>query len=390
MIRLADRMDCTGCSACRSACPASCISMRQDAEGFLYPEIDAGRCVSCGLCVKACPELNPVSKKSPSAVFAAWAQDGEQRAASASGGVFYALGKKVIGDGGVVCGAILDEGGVRHICTDRLPELGKMRGSKYVQSRLDDCFREIAGYLKDGRNVFFSGTPCQVAGLRSCLGEGLQEHLLTAEIVCHGVPSKTLFDRYLDDLHGKYGPFPAASFRFRRTDCWTTDLSSTIVTEEGTRSLRRRDCAFMALYQSDWVFRESCYRCKHAGTERTADLTLGDFWGLKGTGVPESTLEAGCSLILVHTGKGRSFLESVSDSLFLQERAPAEAFRSNAGLSGPSPRPRIRTDIYRRVERQGLGSLRLLVACRKAFLPAYQALHHQLHLIKKALCRKSA
>lgn len=189
MIEIKDKKDCCGCSACVQKCPKQCISLKEDNEGFLYPEVDKSMCINCGLCEKVCPVLHQGESRKPLKVYAAKNQDEEIRRQSSSGGIFTLLAEKTIQDGGVVFGARFDEHWeVKHDYTETIEGLAAFRGSKYVQSRMEDNYRKAEMFLKQGRKVLFSGTPCQVAGLKRFLRK-YYGNLLTIDMVCHGVPS---------------------------------------------------------------------------------------------------------------------------------------------------------------------------------------------------------
>ncbi len=199
MIELKRKEDCVGCWACAQRCPKECISMHEDSEGFLYPEVDASLCIDCHLCEKVCPVIHPGGERRPLASYAAVNRDERVRQSSSSGGVFTALAEKVIARGGVVFGARFDEKWeVVHGWTDSVEGLAGFRGSKYVQSRMGSCFREAESFLKSGREVLFSGTPCQVSGLRLFLRKEYAG-LLTVDFICHGVPSPGVWRNYLKE-----------------------------------------------------------------------------------------------------------------------------------------------------------------------------------------------
>ena len=210
-----DKAECCGCTACFAACPKRCITMRSDEEGFLYPEIDKEACIECGLCERVCPFDRPTyANTSAPQVYASYVKDENQQVQSSSGGLFYAVSRWVIGQGGIVYGAAFDElFRLRHTGAETLEELRPLRGSKYLQSDLRDTFREIRAHLKAGRWVYFTGTGCQVAGLKAFLQ---REHatLVTSDLVCHGTPSQQLFDWHLDYLRQKEkGEITFYSFR---------------------------------------------------------------------------------------------------------------------------------------------------------------------------------
>ena len=189
MIEIRNKRDCCGCNACVQKCPQQCIGQSEDAEGFIYPQVDKARCVGCGLCEKVCPVINQNPKSKPLKVMAGRNGNEEIRMVSSSGGAFTLLAGEIIGRGGVVFGARFDENwNVVHSYTECTDGLAAFRGSKYVQSRIGETFSQAEKFLKQGREVLFTGTPCQIAGLRRFLGKEY-DNLLAMDIVCHGVPS---------------------------------------------------------------------------------------------------------------------------------------------------------------------------------------------------------
>ena len=189
MIKITDKKDCCGCAACVQRCPKQCISLKEDGEGFLYPVVDESLCVGCGLCEKVCPIINRPEKLPVKEVLAVKNRNEEERMASSSGGVFVALAKKVIDQGGVVFGAVFDENWeVRHTYAENMDGVRPMMGSKYVQSRIGDTFRQAEKFLKEGRKVLFTGSPCQITALHNYLRKDYP-NLLSVDFLCHGVPS---------------------------------------------------------------------------------------------------------------------------------------------------------------------------------------------------------
>lgn len=199
MISIKDKKACCGCGACVQRCPKQCITLHEDSEGFLYPVADASVCINCGLCEKVCPVINQHTAHEPLQTFAAKNPNEAVRAASSSGGVFTMLAESVIKSGGVVFGAAFDQQWkVVHTCATTIEGLQKFRGSKYLQSQTNNTFREAETYLRQGRQVLYSGTPCQVAGLKKYLRKDY-DNLLTLDFICHGVPSPGVFRTYLRD-----------------------------------------------------------------------------------------------------------------------------------------------------------------------------------------------
>lgn len=197
MIKITDKSRCCGCESCRSVCPKKCISMKADKEGFLYPEVDLSQCVDCKLCEKVCPVLHPALLDRKPKVFAGINNDIKIRLQSSSGGIFTLLAEQILHKGGIVFGACFDEHwNVVHSYTDTIEGLEHFRGSKYVQSYVGDSFVQVKKFLDEGREVLFSGTPCQIAGLKNFLRKPYH-NLLTVDVVCHGVPSPKVWQSYL-------------------------------------------------------------------------------------------------------------------------------------------------------------------------------------------------
>lgn len=199
MICIKDKVDCCGCASCVQRCPKQCISLTEDTEGFLYPKVDESQCIDCGLCEKVCPLLEVEKAWPPFKVLAAKNLNEEERMCSSSGGVFFLLAGDVIHRGGVVFGAVYDadwEVVITH--AETLGAVRPMMGSKYLQARTETAFRDAERYLKQGREVLFTGSPCQIAGLRKFLRKDYP-NLLTVDFLCHGVPSPGVWRRYLNE-----------------------------------------------------------------------------------------------------------------------------------------------------------------------------------------------
>ena len=199
MINIQDKKDCCGCAACVQRCPKQCISLQEDSEGFLYPMVDASLCIDCGLCEKVCPIIHQADQRTPLGVYAAKNPDEAVRMQSSSGGVFTMLAERVLAEGGVVFGARWDERWeVVHDYVETAEGLAQFRGSKYVQSKIGRTFQQTESFLKQGRQVLFSGTPCQIAGLKNYLRKEY-DNLLAVDFICHGVPSPGVFRTYLQE-----------------------------------------------------------------------------------------------------------------------------------------------------------------------------------------------
>ena len=308
-----DEERCSGCTACVNACPMKCISMVENEDGFLYPIIDEEKCIGCNLCVRCCgisssdqPRMEPIS------TLAAVNKNYNERMRSSSGGVFSLLAKQVLSENGVVYGAAMSEDcrTVNHIRIDNLKKLHRILGSKYLQSELGEIFKQVKKDLLDGLSVLFSGTPCQINGLVLFLGEEYQ-NLYTVDVVCHGVPSKLLWQQYLDYHEKKqHSKVLDVSFRYK-TESWRKFGLKRIDDKWKEVVIPSGDDLFMRFFLNNYCLRESCYRCS-AKTFRLADISLGDFWGIEQV-APEMDDNHGTSLVLIRTDKGNSIFQKIKN-----------------------------------------------------------------------------
>lgn len=279
MLKIED-IECSGCGACFNICPHKAIDMVADAEGFLFPKINTDKCINCGLCAKVCPVLHPNYDNQKSLeCFAAMADD-KLRSGSSSGAVFPLLAQTVLEKGGYICGAAFadDKLSVEHILINKSSDLIKLKGSKYLQSNTKDCYRQIRSLLQAGRTVLFTGTPCQVAGLKGFLQKNY-ENLLCVDIICHGTPSPKVYRKYISEL-GLKGKLQEVNFRNKKYG-WGTINSVTIATSEDEYSCLAKDDIFMQVFLKNLCLRKSCGQCPFNKMPRQGDLTIGDFWGVR-------------------------------------------------------------------------------------------------------------
>lgn len=334
-----EKQKCTGCSACAAVCPKKCITMQSDSEGFLYPLIDEAQCVDCGACKAACPVLTKSEQvEATPEAFVAVGSDTEVRLSSSSGGVFTVLAEKILDEGGVVFGAAFDdEFKVVHKAVEEKSELSLLRGSKYVQSEIGDSFEEVKRYLKDGRKVLFSGTPCQVAGLKSYLKTDY-DNLICLDFICHGVPSPDLWKRYVEYCELKNGSkLKTASFR-DKTESWGS-FSMRLEFENGSVQCNNlsRDL-YLRAFLSDVALRPSCYECGFKTIGRMADITLADYWDVSKIH-PEMFDNKGTSLLLIHSEVGQKLLDAVGDRMTLKPTDLERALKSNSAAVKSAARP---------------------------------------------------
>lgn len=331
MIRITDKSKCCGCAACKNVCPKHCILMKEDIEGFLYPEVDASVCIDCGLCQQVCPILHQQEDRKPLVAYAAKNRNENIRLRSSSGGVFTLLAERVIDEGGVVFGARFDEcWNVVHDCVETKEEIAALRGSKYVQSKIGDSYLRAKQYLISGRQVLFTGTPCQISGLKKYLGKEY-DNLLTVDVVCHGVPSPKIWQMFLSETVAcakKKLSIPTSlpaeiklsdiNFRSKSTGWkkYSVALTLSVTNEEG--SLDRVSLSsvftqhpFMNAFLANFSLRPSCYACPAKSGKSESDITIADFWGIEHV-LPEWDDDKGLNLVLGFTKKGEAILNNLS------------------------------------------------------------------------------
>ena len=309
---------CCGCTACVHICPVKCITMREDGEGFLYPAVDSQRCIGCRKCDEVCPARSVENGNTETDTYICYNRDDKVRKQSSSGGVFSLLSEWVIKQNGAVFGAAF--GGdfeVCHIAAETEEELSKLRGSKYVQSRLEDAYPLAKKYLENKSMVLFSGTACQIAGLKKYLGREY-ENLYTVDVLCHGVPSLKIWRMYLDDLKNRYGAdIEKIEFRNKQNG-WKNFCMNIEFADNQRYSVLHRDDEFMQMFLGNIDLRQTCYNCRFKDLPRISDMTIGDSWGVEGY-MPDMDDDGGTSVVYVHSPKGRQMLDEIREFLNLRE-----------------------------------------------------------------------
>lgn len=330
MIKICKSEKCTGCGMCSNICPKGAISMKPGEHGFVFPQIDQEKCIDCGLCEKKCPANNPIQGGNVRGVYAAWNKNSSARNAESSGGVFSALAAEMLNIGGIVFGVAWSKEYLpEHIKVDSIKELPKLFGSKYAQSDTGIVYKQARECLESGKSVLFSGTPCQVAGLRSFLGKAYS-HLLTVDVVCHGVPSATMLDRYYDELGVKQ---KLSSVNLRHKDpYWDYEYVTMKCGKETVHHELTIKDAYYNLFNIGYSLRESCHDCQYANISRVSDITLADFWGYRAHSLKTVSYNKGTSCIIVNSEKGSEFIDKIKNAIFIEERTIDEAIRGNKCL----------------------------------------------------------
>lgn len=305
---------CSGCSACKAICPKGAIRMVSNDEGFLYHQIDKTRCIECRLCERVCPVINPYATAYPNVTcYAERTKDYALRIASSSGGIFSELAQWAFSMRGIVFGCAWERPTLVaiHAKAESEAELADMRGSKYVQSDLRNTFREVRSALQADKTVLFSGTPCQIAGLNHFLGKAY-ERLLTVEIICHGVPSPSVFEKYKSELIQCFkSPLMSISFR-NKTYSWRKCSLLSIFADNNENLEDLYSNRYIQAFLNDLCLRPSCYQCAAKGGRSHADITIADFWGIERI-CPELDDDFGTSAVVLHTEKARKVWDTLTN-----------------------------------------------------------------------------
>jgi len=339
MDKICDDNSCTGCMACYSACLADAINFIPDKKGFLYPVINKEKCIDCKKCINVCP-INKENDNAPDLqkIYACWQIDSEIRKQSTSGGVFSIISDYVLDNKGIVFGARFDNDfKVIHSYTDNKAELFNYRGSKYVQSYIGDSFKQVEQFLKIGKTVFFTGTPCQISGLKSFLSREY-DNLITADIVCHGVPSPMVFADYVEYIKNTINKdIVNIYFRYKKPS-WTV-FSMRIDFKDHQSYIKDTNTdPYIVGFLNDLFTRPCCSVCKYTNLNRCSDITMADFWGYISEEKKFRNTEEGISLVIINSNKGKAIFEHIKHNLIIAEKSIEEAKAGNQCLSKPFPK----------------------------------------------------
>ncbi len=325
--------------------------MVQDDEGFLYPHVDEKACINCGICERSCPILSERKEKGEEGqplAFAAYSKDERIRIESSSGGIFSLLANYILKNGGYVFGAGFNSDfEVVHMCVENADDLSRLRGSKYVQSRIGDAFKKAKELLEAGKLVLFSGTPCQIGGLYAYLNKPY-DNLLTQDIICHGVPSPLAWERYLEQKEKDAGGKALrVSFRDKSIN-WKNYSMSFLFSNQATSTKKHSEDPFMRTFLSNLSLRPSCYNCAFKSIERQSDITLADFWGIEKV-LLEMDDNKGTSLVLIHSEKGKRIFEAIERDIHYRKVEVLDAVKYNPATISSVKKPAKRKAFLKEI-----------------------------------------
>lgn len=332
MVNIEDKTKCCGCKACYNVCPKQAITMIEDEKGFQYPKVDKEKCINCGLCEKVCPILNKRATNKELKSYAVKNKSMETRMNSSSGGVFSILAEYVLENNGVVFGASFDEDfSIKHIMINNINDLHKLQTSKYVQSDINNTYKEAREMLEQGKMVLFTGVPCQIYGLVNYLGKDYS-NLYTQDVICHGVPSPKVWRKYLEYIKNKNNneEIESINFRFKNSSWNDFETKISFYNSKFYHEKHSKDL-FMQLFLQDTILRDSCYKCNFRDYKKISDITLGDFWGIQNIDKRMDD-DRGTSVVIVNTEKGKKLFEEIKKKSEYKEVNYEDVIKYNPAL----------------------------------------------------------
>lgn len=353
MERVLDKDKCSGCTACASICPKQAITMKVENDGFMYPVIKQEKCIDCGLCKRTCPILNTKSNKAINKCYVAYSKDEIYSNNSSSGGIFSIIADFILKEKSIVIGAAFDENNkLKHIAISKEEDLIKLKGSKYLQSDLNNIFKYVKENIKD-KKILFVGTPCQVAGIKAFVKNN--DNLICIDLACHGVPSPKLFDKYIKELESKNND-KLINYDFRdKSTGWDT-YSNTMIFKNKNITELQKDNEYMKLFLSDIALRKSCFNCDFKLGNKYSDITLCDYWGVQKY-YPDMYNKKGVSAIIINTQKGNEIIEKIKDKLICKECELEEILEGNPSIKKSCDEREERKEFFNEIDNLSINEL---------------------------------
>lgn len=336
------KSECSGCTACMKICPKNAIRMVEDEEGFLYPEIEKRKCINCGACYRICPNIKKEKSNIIQEAYGVKHKVEQERMTSRSGGVFIALSDYILDTGGIVYGAkFMEDFTVEHTRATNKEERDSFKGSKYIQSNMKNIIEKVQKDLQENKKVLFSGTPCQVAGVKSAIPGKYHEQLYTCDLICHGVPSGKVFKDFLKYIE-KISKKKIKQFDFRdKSFGWETHYETTTFYDGSTLTTQY----FRNLFYGHCILRPACHCCNYANSHRPGDITIADFWGIDKV-APDFLDKKGVSLVMINNTRGKEWFEAIKDELYVIHCSIKDCVKHTYTLSQQTPQAENRNEFW--------------------------------------------
>lgn len=364
MKEIVERKKCTGCKVCGDVCPVEAIKFDYDKDGFWYPTIEKEKCIDCGKCRQVCPSVKyQYEENKKQTVYQAWSKNSKQRINSTSGGLFWEIASCFLKENGVVVGCEYDEDwkSAKHVLARNFEELERLRGSKYFQSDTRSIYKTVRAEVYSGTKVLFCGTPCQIAAMRNYMGREY-DNLYYMDFICRSINSPLAFAEYISEQEKRHNSKVTCVRLKDKTYGWQS-LATYLRFENGEESLldKTNDPWVRGFIFSDLYTRESCFNCQYRELPRkTADITIGDFWGISGETVYDNY--AGISVVLVNNEKGQMLFNQIKSSLFIKERTIDEAVKGNPALLKSPTRPKREYEFFEELKKREFSEIAMEAA----------------------------
>lgn len=348
MIEIIDKSECCGCHACYSVCPKNAIKMIEDEKGFKIPKINKKLCINCGKCDKVCPIKNTINVENKPVAYAAYNKDEDTRLNSSSGGIFSLLAEYILNLNGVVFGAKFNENfEVVHDYITKKEDIPKLRGSKYVQSVIGNSYKDAKFFLEEGKYVLFTGTPCQIEGLLKYLNKEYDK-LYTQDIICHGVPSPKVWNKYLKYRQNiDNAKIENVEFRNKKYSDWE-NYEVCFKYENEIYHVNHNKDSYMKAFLRDASLRDSCYACKFKSVNRASDILLADFWGINNL-IPDFNDKKGLNLLIVNTTKGKNLIKNIDNLIEKRNVDVNQAIKYNRSCVESCKIPKMRETFFENI-----------------------------------------
>lgn len=350
-----DKWQCCGCEACKAICPSNAIIMEEDSEGFLYPRVDENKCVRCKRCVETCGFNNVKPGNEILKCYAGHYKDVNVVKESQSGAAFVALSDVILNDGGIIFGTKynVERKCAEVVCADNQYERDKMRKSKYIQSKMGNCYNKMVNRLNDKQKVLFVGTPCQVAGVLSYFDKQNVDtkNFFAIDIICHGVPSPKIWRENLREAAFKENATEIC-FRDKNRLGWHSHEESYCVGK-----VKKYDHTYTNLFYSHYILRPSCYNCNYCNMKRVSDITIGDCWGLEKQ-MPVRDTNRGESIVIINTRKGSQLYKKVEEAGKFDDLEIDIRNYKQPNLLHPSKMPSKRSEFWSDYSNRGYRYIR--------------------------------